>query len=1025
MQFGILGALEATAADRRLDLGGIRQQIVLATLLLDANRVVTIGRLMEAIYGDEPPTTARSQVQICISALRRLFAANGSPDIISTQSLGYCIRVAADQIDVQRFDSLVQRARRARESRNLNEAIRYYREALALWRGPALDGIESTLVQTSASRLAEDRISANEDCIQLELDLGRHHELVGELTELTEEHPLRERLRGLLMTALYRSGRQAEALQVYRNARRTMIEELGIEPNERLQQLEHAILTSDESLAAPPPPPARAEVRPPPVSAAPPAAGMLPTDIADFTGRTAQIEDIRRRLVLAAEDRSRFAVPIIVIVGKPGVGKTTIAVHASHAVGERFPHGQLFADLHGAASRPTSPMQVLERFLRVLGVAGTAIPDGMEERAEMYRALLADRKMLIVLDDAGSESQVLPLLPGSPSSAVIMTARTRLAGLAGAVHVDVNTFDSGQSVDLLSHIAGTERVQSEIEAAEALADMCGHLPLALRIAGARLSARPHWSIEQLVSRLADETRRLDELKHGDMAIRASISLTYDSVSEDARRLFRRLTILDSQIFSAWVSAALLDQPLPVAQDLLDDLADAQLIETTGIGYGVHSQYRFHDLIRVFARERLAAEETPAERNAALERVLGGLLFLAEAAHRREYGGDYVQIHSDARRYPLPDPLVTQLVASPLQWYERERSMLVSGIRQAAQAGLVPLCWDLAISSVTLFESRVYLDDWRETHQVALAAARQAIDMRGQAAMLYSRGSLYITEQRFGDARCDFEAALQLFEDVGDHQGTALVIRNIGFLDRLSGRFADAEAHYRRALEIFHANGDQVASAYVLHNLAQLRLEFDDLPGAQRMLSEALELSRRSGSRRVEAQVLHRIGHTYLQSDRPARAVEVFEEALAAVRNIGDPTGEAYALHGLGVARMRRGELAECESALTRALMLASTSSEHLVEARVQLGLGELAMTRHDATQAVVYLEQALSLFRQMNMPLQEARTLMRLSDAQQAAGDEDAAHDSLHQALILTDKMDAPVAEQMRAQLNQRLSDSR
>ncbi|GII82581.1 SARP family transcriptional regulator [Sphaerisporangium siamense] len=1016
MEFGILGALEASVAGRRLDLGGIRQQIVLSVLLLDANRVVTIGRLMEAIYGDEPPTTARAQVQICISSLRRLFAANGSPDIIATQSLGYAIRATADEIDAQRFESLVQRARRAREGRNLNEAIRHFRDALSLWRGPALDGIDSRLVQSAASRLAEDRITANEDCIQLELDLGRHHELVGELTELTEEHPLRERLRGQLMTALYRSGRQAEALQVYRNARRTMIEELGIEPNERLQQLEHAILTSDESLD-PPSPQDRVEVQAAP--AVPNVPGMLPTDIADFTGRTKQIEDIRQRLMLASEDRSRFAVPIIVIVGKPGVGKTTVAVHASHSVGDRFPHGQLFADLHGAAPRPASPMQVLERFLRVLGVSGTAIPDGLEERAEMYRALLADRRMLIVLDDAGSESQVLPLLPGNPASAVIITSRSRLAGLAGAVHVDVDIFESDQSVNLLSRIAGIERVQSEIEAAEALAELCGHLPLALRIAGARLSARPHWSIEQLVSRLEDETRRLDELKHGEMGIRASISLTYDSISEDARRLFRRLTILDAQIFSAWVSAALLDQPLHDAQDLLDDLADAQLIETTGVGYGVHSQYRFHDLLRVFARERLAAEETPAERGAALARVLGGLLFLAEAAHRREYGGDYVQIHSGAVRWPLPAKLVDQLVAAPLQWYERERSMLVSGIRQAAQAGLVELCWDLAISSVTLFESRVYLDDWRETHQIALAAARQAQDKRGQAAMHYSRGSLYITEQRFGDARCDFQAAVQLFEEVGDRQGTALVIRNIGFLDRLSGRFSDAEAHYKRALDIFRGTGDQVASAYVLHNLAQLRLEFDDLPGAQRLLAEALELSRTSGSRRVEAQVLHRIGHTYLQSDQPALAAEVFNEALTVVRNIGDPTGEAYALHGLGIARLRRGELAEAASALHRSLMLASTSSEQLVEARVQLGLGELSMAQDDATQAVLHLEQALSLFRSMHMPLLEARTLVSLSEAQRRAGDDEAARDSLGRALALTDKMDAPVAQQMRAQLDQ------
>ncbi|MDH2426303.1 BTAD domain-containing putative transcriptional regulator [Sphaerisporangium sp. TRM90804] len=1025
MKFGILGPLDVSAGSHRLDLGGIRQQIVLAVLLLDANRVVTIGRLMEALYGDDPPTTARAQVQICISSLRRLFATAGSPNVIVTQSLGYTLQVPADDIDVQRFQNLVQRARRAREARNANEAIMHYREALLLWRGPALDGIESRLVQSAANRLTENRIAAHEDCVQLELDIGRHHELVGELTELVEQHPLRERLRGQLMTALYRSGRQAEALQVYRSARRAMIEELGIEPNERLQRLEHAILTSDESLDLPVAPPRRPETPAPtqaPAPSVPNVPGMLPTDIADFTGRAKQIEDIRQRLIVATEDHSRFAVPIIVIVGKPGVGKSTIAVHASHSIASRFPDGQLYAALHGATSRLISPMQVLERFLRVLGVPGTAIPDELEERAEMYRSLLADRRMLIVLDDAGSESQVLPLLPGNPASAVVITCRGRLAGLAGATHLDVDTFDSDQSVDLLARIAGAERVRSEVEAAEALADLCGHLPLALRIAGARLAARPHWSIEQLLGRLEDETRRLDELKHGDMGIRASITLTYESVSEDARRLFRRLTILESPVFSAWVSAALLDQPLADAHDVLDDLADAQLIETTGVGYGMHSQYRFHDLIRVFARERLAAEETSGERNAALGRVLGGLLFLAEAAHRREYGGDYVQIHGPAPRWPLPEKLVGQLVASPLQWYERERPTLVCGIRQAAQAGMVQLCWDLAISAVTLFESRVYLDDWRETHEIALTAARNAGDLRGQAAMLYSRGSLYIAQQRFGDARADLEKAVQLFTEVADDQGTALVIRNIGFLDRVGGRFDDAEAHYKRALKIFNDTGDQVASAYVLHNLAQLRLESGDQPGAQRLLTDALELSRSTGSRRVEAQVLHRIGETYLQSGQSALAVEVLNEALVVVRNIGDPTGEAYVLHALGVARLRRGELAEAESALRRSLLLASTANEQLVEARVQLALGELAMAQRDTSDAILHYEQALTLFARIQMSLQEARTLILLSDVYQAVGDEESARDALAQGLALTERMDPVVASQMRANITRLLT---
>ncbi|MFC4588510.1 AfsR/SARP family transcriptional regulator [Sphaerisporangium corydalis] len=986
MEFRILGPLEVIADTERLDIGGTRQRITLAHLLLDANRLVTVDRLAEAIYGEDLPSTARAQVQICISSLRRLFAAHTGADIISTHSRGYIIRVEEGDLDAQRFEALSAQARRARNAGDLDGAVRTYREALGLWRGEeALQGIESRPVQSAASRLTEERMTTNEDCIQLELELGRHQELVGELTRLIDEYPLRERLRGQLMLALYRSGRRAEALQVYRLARETMIEELGIEPNDQLQRLEHAILTADESLDTP----AKATTIPAEPPPAPTVAVpfLLPSAIADFTGRTKQIDAIERELALAGEDPARFAVPIIIVAGKGGIGKTTVAVHTAHMVAERFPDGQLFADLHGGASRQVSPMHVLERFLRALGVPGSSMPEGLEERAEMYRDLLADRRTLIVLDDAATESQVLPLLPGTRMSAVLITSRSRLAGLAGAIHVDMDIFDADQSMELLGRIAGPARVRSEVESAKALAELCGQLPLALRIAGARLSARPHWSIEQLVNRLEDETRRLDELNHGDMGIRASISLTYESVGADARRLFRRLAILDTGHFSVWTGAALLGLPFTDAEDLFDELADAQLIESAG-GYGVHGLYRFHDLIRVFARECLAGEETPADRRAALERMLGALLFLAEAANRRAYGGDYVQIHSDAPRWPLPERLTAQIVAEPLPWYERERPLLVSGIRLAAQAGFVDLSWDLAISAVTLFESRVYLDDWRETHEVALAAVRHTSNVRGEAAMLYSRGSLHITEKRFPEARRDFEAATRLFDDIGDDTGTALVLRNIAFLDRMSGDYEQATAHYERALSMFTSTGDQVASAYVLHNLAQLRLETGDPEGASNLLSEALELSRQGGSRRVETQVLHRMGDTYLGWDEPALAAEIFDTALAMVREIGDPAGEAYILNGLGIARLRLGETAVAEDALRHAVRLARTTGDRLAEARSLLGLGELALACEDAEHAVIHFEQALSLFQSIRTPAYEARALAMLTEARTMRGSE-------------------------------------
>jgi hypothetical protein len=451
-----------------------------------------------------------------------------------------------------------------------------------------------------------------------------------------------------------------------------------------------------------------------------------------------------------------------------------------------FPGGQLYADLHGAATHPVQPVQVLERFLRALGVSGTQIPDGTDERAEMYRNLVADRKILVVLDDAARESQVLPLLPGNGNAAVIVTSRSRLAGLPGAVRIAVDVFDPDKSLDLLAKTVGVERVQVQAEAAKAVAEHCGHLPLALRIAGARLVARPHWGIDRLVMRLADETRRLDELRHGDMGIRPSISYTYDSTSDDAKRLFRRLALLDVPLFSSWLSAALLDLPMPEAEDLLDELVSAQLVDTIN-SPGEDSQYHFHDLIRVFARERLAAEEAANERKAALERALGALLFLAEQARCRYYSGDYLRIQNDAARWPLPEYMVDELVEDPLAWYDRERAMMVCGVRQAAQAGFAELCWGLASSAVTLFDSRTYLDDWQETHAVALAATKKAHLVRGQAAMLYTTGTLHMTRQRFDEARQELEASARLFGEAGDDHGRALVIRHIAFIDRLGRR----------------------------------------------------------------------------------------------------------------------------------------------------------------------------------------------------------------------------------------------
>lgn len=1002
MNFGILGSLEVMAGTERLELGGPRQQIVLATLLLNSNKVVTMDRLIEAIYGENLPPTSRAQAQISISSLRRIFAAHGYQGIITTHDRGYVIQVEPGQLDSLRFEKLVTAARTAREERKPDVAIARYRDALRLWRGPALDGIYSQLVQAAVSRLDEQRIAANEDRIELELEVGRHHEIVGELGELVAQYPLRERPRGQLMLALYRCGRVAESLQVYQLTRRAMIDELGIEPSERLQQLERSVLASDPGLDLPAAP-ARTTVH----QVKQQVPNLLAADIADFTGRDKEIAQIYGYLIPSGDHGPRRVAPIVVVGGKGGIGKTSIALHAAHGMTSHFPDGQLYADLHGGTSHPVQPIQVLERFLRVLGIPGTQIPEGLDERAELYRNLVGDRKVLVVLDNAAGESQVLPLLPGRGNAAVIVTSRSRLAGLAGALRLEVDVFDADKSLNLLARIVGEERVQTQTEAALAVAEHCGHLPLALRIAGARLVARPHWSIRRLAERLADETRRLDELRHGDMGIRSSISLTYDAASNDARRLFRRLALLDMPVFSGWLCAAVLDQALPDAEDLLDDLVSAQLIDPIDGGSGPYSQYRFHDLIRVFARERLAAEDSVADRKGALDRALGALLFLAEAARVRYYSGDYLRIQNDAARWPLPSHVVDQLVRDPLVWFDRERTALVCGVRQAAQAGLAELCWGLASSAVTLFDSRTYLDDWTETHTIALAATRKADLIRGQAAILYTTGTLHMTQQRFDQARQELDEAAKLFRDAADEHGTALVIRHIAFMDRLSGQLDSAARRYEEALSIFRRTEDHIGCAYVLQSLAQVKLELGDPERAKELLSDALHLCRIAHCERIEAQVLHRMGEALLLDGEPARAVETFELALTMIRDVGDPIGEAYILHGMGVAHLRQGSYAEAKQALQRALNLADGVGERLAQARALVGLCELELALGDLNEAVQAGQQAVQAFHGIHAPLYEAQVLLLLSNAYSAQGDSSAASAASRAAAILQAKPSA------------------
>lgn len=619
--FKILGPLEAGSAQDGVRVPPGRQQVILAALLMEADQIVSTDFLVDAIWDENPPDTARTQVQICVSRLRKSLSAIGGADRIVTRSPGYLLHLGRDLLDVHVYNRLVAEADVLQREGRHEQATALLHQAVALWRGPALSGIPSRVLEAKAARLDEDRLATVEGRIELELGLGRHRQLIGELSTLVQEHPLRERLRAQLMLALYRSGRQVEALDAYRTGRDRLMDELGLKPGDELRSLETAILSGDPALhpeqasapgmgggaahtsSAPVPHPGEVPSGFPDPEARP---QQLTSDTSDFVGRSDLLRSVEEVLVGTAESR---AVGVAVIIGKPGVGKSAMATHIGHRLmEEHFPDGQLYCDLRGTQDHPTTPADALGRFLRAFGVPGQAIPEDTDERAEMYRSLLARKRVLVVLDDAVGESQVTPLLPGSSSCGVIVTSRARLTGVPGSQLTELDVLTIEQSLDLLGRALGRERVMGEHEAAMALVRTVGRLPLALRIVAARLAARPHWSLASMLNRLADERNRLDELAHGELTIRASLSLTYDGMAPDTRRVLRLLGLADGTTIPGWVAGALLDDHRPFPSDLLEELVDAQMLDVAALDVTGDPRYRFHDIIRVFAREQLAQRE---------------------------------------------------------------------------------------------------------------------------------------------------------------------------------------------------------------------------------------------------------------------------------------------------------------------------------------------------------------------------------------------------------------------------------
>lgn len=921
-RFSILGPLEVAVDGRPVHMGGPKVQTVLAALLLADQRVVTVDRLVDHVWGDDPPASARNLVQTAVWHLRQaLLQAGGDAGLIETAGPGY--RLRAEHLDSRQAEVNLDLARQAEPDR----AVTLLRETLALWRGPVLPGIESPALRAAASPWEELRLKVMEDWAELELELGRHRELVGELGAFVADHPLRERARGQLMLALFRSGRQAESLQIYEHGRAVLDRELGLEPGQALREVRDAILRDEPAVRR------RAAASP----------AQLPPLVSAFTGRGRELDALDA--LLDHEEGAR-ELPLCVVHGFAGVGKTGLAVTWAHRVAGRFPNGQLFANLrgHDRQASPLRPEAVLARFLRALGVPGERIPAGLDERTALFRSMLEGRRVLILLDNAASAAQVRPLLPGAAPSCVVVTSRSRLSGLVvqeGARSIGLDLLTAEEAEEMLARVVGDARLSRERAAARRLVQLCDRLPLALRIAAAKLISRGSWTVAGMADRLQSERGRLDELHQDEIEVRGSFTLSYRDLPQVAKLAFRRLGLLDLPGgFAAWTVAALVDVPLPEAEELCEQLVDAQLAQPLGSDVAGQSRYGFHDLIRLFSRERAHAEEDQDTRAAVIVRAMSCLLFLVEQARQREgRGPGELTLRGGAPRWQPVSAAVDPLPGDHIAWMDAERSTIVAAVEQCAMLGLTEMAWELTAMAVFSFEQRAAYDDWLTAAGTTLRACQAGGNRRGAAAMEFALGMRLVHMRRLCEAAEPLGRAIAEFESIGDKHGLGLALRYRASLRQSQGQAEECLADLDRALILLREVGDRLGQAMALLIIGQLQIQESRLDEAQDAILEAAALIP-AADRTMRAGALKRLADVFLAQGRYAEARTACEEALELVRAVDDQVGEAFVQLALSKCLTREGDTAAGDAVLSSALKTAREMNDPLLEGRVLLAMGQ-------------------------------------------------------------------------------------
>jgi DNA-binding SARP family transcriptional activator/tetratricopeptide (TPR) repeat protein len=983
MQFGLLGPLVVRCGETVVAVQAGKQRAVLAALLLNANRVVPVDALAETLWGSAVPPSARVTVQNNVARLRKALGQEGRSRI-RTQARGYVISVDTSELDVTQFETLLGAARQAARDGLWDAAAAEARAGLALWRGEPLADVESELLTSrEVPRLADLRLQAVEMRVEADLHLGRHAEVSGELRQLTAAHPLRDHLHALLMLALYRAGRQGEALAAYQAARRVLAEELGTEPGPELRSLHQQVLAADPALDL-------SESEPPAAGPEPAAPRELPAGVRHFTGRAGELAALTSLLDEPAAGRG--IVVISAIGGTAGVGKTALAVQWARQVAGRFPDGQLYVNLRGYdQGEPVPAADALAGFLRTLGVPGTDIPDEVEERARQYRSKLAGRRVLVLLDNARDGEQVRPLLPGDSGCAAVVTSRDALAGLVaaeGARRLDLDVLPLGDAVRLLRSLIGP-RAEADPEAVIELAGLCARLPLALRIAAELAVARPAAPLAGLVAEL--KASRLDILDAGEdrADVRAVFSWSYRQLPGDAAQAFALIGLHPGEDLDVHAVAAVTSTSTGQARRMLD---------------------------------QAAAREPGGRSDHALTRLFDYYLAAAGAAMDVLYPAE-TQLRPPTRPVAAAVPDMAD-EAQARAWLDRERANLTAVVAHCAAHG-----WPrhVAMLADTLHRYLIYgshLPEASTIYRRALHVARQSADLAAEASALIGLGSLALYKGQFREAAAEYRVALDRYRQCGDRSGEARVLGNLGITEQQLHNQHSAAGYFRQATDAAEDAGDGLSAARALTHLAFVENEMASYDQAAEHLQRALPVFREANDQDYEAAALEAIGELHRRRRQLPEAADFFEQAMTIYRRTGNLTGVADQLLNLGNVSVRQGEYQQAIGHLRQALALHRQAGYQHGEVQTLRILAEALDGAGQPAAARSELAAAVQLAADTDNTYQHASAHRDLAESYHRAGEHEQARHHWQRALTLYTQLGVPEADQVRSQLNRQAAEA-